>query len=228
MGKALKRFVTRTMLLLVAVLAAYGGWRWGDSVFPRVEAMLGIGRVEVTDRPVSAETAARATARIEEFQLSEEPELRLESSEVSSLLRFSIPGMVPAGILDPVVVFKDDRMEIRARVLSARYSDLPQLSGIAGILPDTVEIVAEGSLTLFENGGSLFVAEGIEVQGWPIPSRAVPEILGALGQEPPPGAPASAVRLPAPRGIRGAYVEDGELVVVRDQTVEEVSSWQES
>lgn len=228
MGKAIKRFVTRTVLLLVAVLAAYGGWMWGDRVFPRVEAMLGIGRVEVTELPVSAETAARATTRIEEFQNSEEPELRLESSEVSSLLRYAIPGMVPAGVLDPIVVFEEDRMEIRARVLTAKYSDLPQLSGIAGILPDTVDIVVEGSLTLFEDEGSIFMVEGIEVQGWPIPSRAMPEILGALDQEPPPGAPASAMRFPAPRGIRGAYIEDGRLVVVRVQTVEEPGSWQES
>lgn len=228
MGKTLKRFVTRTVLLLVAVLAAYGGWMWGDRLFPRVEAMLGMGRVEVTDLPVSAETAARATARIEEFQSSGEPVLRLESTEVSSLLRYSVPGMVPAGVLDPIVVFEGDRMDIRARVLPAGYSDLPQLSGIAGLLPDTVDVVVEGSLTLFENGGSIFMVEGIEVQGWPIPSRAVPEILGALGQKPPPGAPASAVRVPVLRGIRGAYVEGGELVVVRDQTVEEPGSWQES
>ncbi len=228
MGKALKRFVTRTVLLLVAVLAAYGGWRWGDAVFPRVEGMLGIGRVEVTELPVSAETAARATARIEEFQVSEESELRLESSEVSSLLRYSIPGIVPAGVLDPIVVFEGDRMEIRARVLPARYSDLPQLSGIASILPDTVDIVVEGSLTLFDNEGSMMVVEGIEAQGWPIPSRVVPEILGALGQEPPPDAPASAMRVPVPRGIRGAYIEDGRLVVVRAQSVEDPSSWQES
>ena len=215
MGKALRRFVTRTMLVLVAVLAAYGGWRWGDTLFPRVEDMLGIGQEEATELPVSAETAARATARIEEFQVSEVSELRLESSEVSSLLRYSIPGMVPAGVLDPSVVFEGDRMEIRARVLPARFSDLPQLSGIAGILPDTVDVVVEGSLTLFENEGSVFVVEGIDVQGWPVPSRAVPEILGAFGREPPPGAPAAAVRVPAVRGLRGAYIEDGKLVVVR-------------
>ena len=215
MGKALNRFVTRTMLVLVAVLAAYGGWRWGDVVFPRVEATLGIGQVEVAELPVSVETAARVTARIEEFQVSEESELRLESSEVSSLLRYSIPGILPAGVLDPSVVLEGDRMEIRARVLPATISDLSKLSGIAGILPDTVDVAVEGSLAPFGTEGSMFVVEGIDVQGWPVPSRAVPEILGALGQEPLPGAPASAVQVPTLRGLIGAYVEDGKLVVVR-------------
>lgn len=228
MGKALKRFVTRAILLLVAVLAAYGGWRWGDRLFPRVEGMLGIGRTEVTEPPVSAEAAARAMERIEGFQGSAEPELRLRSSEVSSLLRYSVPGMVPAGVLEPFVVFEGDRLEIRARVLPARFSDLSRLSGIAGILPDTVDVVVDGSLALFDGEGSVLVVEAIEVQGWPVPSRAVPEILGSLGRGPPPGAPASAVRLPALGGVKGAYVEDGELVVVRAQRVEEASSWQES
>ena len=220
MGRALNRFVTRTVLVLVAVLAAYGGWRWGDALFPRVEATLGIGRVEVAELPVSAETAARATARIEEFQASEEPELRLESSEISSLLRYSVPGILPVGVLEPSVVLEGDRMEIRARVLPAMISDpsLSRLSGIAGILPDTVDVVVEGSLAPFGTEASMFVVEGIDVHGWPIPSRAVPEILGALGREPLPRAPASAVRVPALRGLRAEHVEDGRLVVVRTRS----------
>ncbi len=231
MGKALKRFVARTVLLLVAILAAYGGWKWGDAAFPRVEAMLGIGQAEVTEPRVTAETAARVTARIEEFQVSEEVELRLESSEVSSLLRYSIPGVIPTGVLDPSVSFDGDRMEIRARVLPAAISDLPQLGGIAAILPDTVDVVVEGTIALFGDEGSVLVVEGIEVQGWPIPAGTVPEILAALGHEPPPGAPASAVVVPALKGLKGAYIEDGELVVVRARsrrTAKDPSSWQES
>lgn len=215
MGKALKRFVTRTVLLLVAVLAAYSGWRWGDALFPRVEAMLGLGGTEVANPAVTPETAARVTARIEEFQASEEPELRLESAEVSSLLRYSAPGIIPDGVLDPIVSFDGDRMEIRARVVPARISGLPRLGGITGILPDTVDIVVGGSLAPFEDRASMLVVEGIEVQGWPVPAETVPEILEALGRAPPPGAPAAAVAVPSLGGLKGAYIENGKLVVIR-------------
>ena len=215
MGKSLKRFVARTVLLLVAILAAYGGWKWGDAVFPRVESRLGIGQAEETEPQVTPETAARVAARIEEFQVSEEAELRLESSEVSALLRYSIPGVIPAGVLDPSVSFNGDRMEIRARVLPAGISDLPRLGGIAAILPDTVDVVVEGSLALFGDEGTLLLVDAMGLQGWPVPAGTIPEILAALGHEPPPGAPASAVAVPAIRGLKGAYIEDGELVVVR-------------
>ena len=218
MGKALKRFVTRTVVLLVAILAAYVGWKWGGAVFPRVEAGLGIGQAgESGEReyPVTRETAARAEGRIDAFRVSDDAELRLESSEVSSLLRFSTPGIVPAGVLDPSVSFNEDRMEIRARVVPALIPDLPRLGGIAGILPDTLQVVVESSLDLFGDRGSMLVVEGIEVEGWPVPAQTVPEILEALGRKRPPGTPASAVIVPALGGLKGAYIEDGRLVLVR-------------
>lgn len=215
MGKALKRFVARTVVLLVAILAAYGGWKWGDAVFPRVEARLGFGQTGAGVNTVTRETAARAEGRIEAFRDSEEAELRLGSSEVSSLLRFSRPGILPAGVLDPSVFFDQDRMEVRARVVPALIPDLPRLGGITGILPDTVQVVVESSLAPFGDEGSMLVVEAVEVQGWPVPAQTVPEILAALGQERPPGMPASAVAVPALGGLKGAYIEDGELVLVR-------------
>ena len=218
MGKSLRRFVTRTVVLLVAILAAYVGWKWGDEVFPRVEAGLGIGQAAESgerEYPVTRETAARAEGRIDAFIASDDAELRLESSEVSSLLRFSAPGIVPAGVLDPSVSFDGDRMEIRARVVPALIPDLPRLGGITGILPDTLQVVVEGSLDLFGDRGSMLVVGGIEVQGWPVPAQTVPEILEALGQKRLPGTPASAVVVPALGGLKGAYIEDGKLVLVR-------------
>ncbi len=218
MGKTLKRFVTSTVVLLVAILAAYVGWKWGDEVFPRVEAGLGIGQAgesRETEYPVTPETAASAEGRIDAFIVSDDVELRLEASEVSSLLRFSAPGIVPAGVLDPSVSFNEDRMEIRARVVPALIPDLPRLGGITGILPDTLQVVVENSLDLFGDRGSMLVVEGIEVQGWPVPAQTVPEILEALGLERRPGTPASAVVVPALGGLKGAYIEDGKLVLVR-------------
>ncbi|MYB99997.1 MAG: hypothetical protein F4139_02760 [Gemmatimonadetes bacterium] len=217
MGKALKRFVTRTVVLLVAVVAAYVGWRWGGAVFPRVEAKLGIGEGVVAEPQVTAETAALVTERIREFQASDEPELRLESAEVSSLLRYAAPGIVPAGVLDPGVSFNGDRMEIRARVVPGGIADLSQLGAVAAILPDTVDVVVEGSLGLFGDAQPMLLVEGIELQGWPVPAAAVPEILAAFRRGAPPGMPASAVPVPAVGGLKGTHIENGKLVVVRAQ-----------
>ena len=215
MGRTFKRLVTRVVLVVTAILAAYAGWKWGYAVFPGVEERLGIGRTGASALPVTPETAARATARIREFRGSEEAELRLESSEVSSLLRYSAPGMLPAGVVEPSVSFVEERIELQAVVLPGEIPDLPNLGGLLGLLPDTVDILVVGSLLPSSEEGTLLHIEGIELQGWPVPANSVPEILAALGRVSPPGVPKSAVLVPALGGLKGADIEDGRLVLVR-------------
>lgn len=215
MGRTFKRLVTRVVLVVMVVLAAYSGWKWGYAVFPGVEERLGIGQTGATALPVTPETAARATARIREFRDSEEPELRLGSSEVSSLLRYSAPGMLPAGVVEPSVSFVEERIEFQAAVLPGEIPDLPNLGGLLGLLPDTVEILVIGSLLPSSEEGTLLHIDGIELQGWPVPPSSVPEILAAMGRESPPGVPESAVLVPALGGLKGAGIQDGGLVLVR-------------
>jgi len=215
MGRTLRRLVTRVVLVVVAALAAYAGWKWGYAVFPRVEEGLGIGQAGTAALPITPETAARATARIREFRSSEEPELRLESSEVSSLLRYSTPAMLPGGVVQPSVSFSRERIEFQAKALPRNLPDLPRVGGILGLLPDTVDILVIGSLLPSREEGTLLLIEGIELEGWPVPPNSVPEILAALGRESPPGVPESTVLVPALGGLRGAYTEDGRLVLVR-------------
>lgn len=216
MGKALKRLLIRLVLVVVAVLAAYAGWKWGHRVFPGVEKRLGLGHAGAAGSPATRETAARATAKIEEFRDSEEAQLRLDSSEVSALLR-SVPGVLPEGVMEPSVTFKEDRIAVNARVLPADMPDLPQLGGIVGLLPDTIDVRVVGSVLPSNEKGTVLLIEGIELQGWPVPPGSFPEILATLGSTPSPGAPASSVLVPAIRGLRGAHVEDGRLVLVRVQ-----------
>ena len=215
MGKALKRLVTRTVLAVVIVLAAYAGWKWGSGVFPRLEAALGIGAQGEAGERVTPEIAAAVADRIEAFRDSEDPELRLESFEVSSLLRYAIPGMVPGGVVEPRVAFDGDRVELRAEVLPGRIPDFPELGAIVGILPDTVAVSVSGSLVPFSESGSMFLVRAMEVRGLPIPPVAFPDILSALGRTEAPGLPAAAVLVPTVGGIKRAYVEDGKLVLVR-------------
>lgn len=214
MGRTFKRLVTRVVLTVVVVLAAYAGWKWGYAVLPGVEERPG-GHTGATALPVTPETASRATARIRAFRGSEEPELRLESSEVSSLLRYSAPALLPAGVVEPRVSFVEERVEFQASVLPGDIPGLPNLGGLLGLLPDTVDILVTGSLLPSSEEGTLLHIEGIELQGLQLPASYVPEILAALGRGSPPGVPESVVLVPALGGLKGADIEDGGLVLVR-------------
>ena len=219
MGKAVKKLVARLALASIVVLAAYAGWKGGDIVFPRIEAALGIGGPEEEGAgapdPATPHAASRAEERIEAFRQSGDPELRLQPFEVSSLLRYSVPGMLPGGVVEPSVRMEGDRIEIQAGVVPSVMPSLPDLGAIVGILPDTVQVSVGGSLVPFGNGGSMLLVRDVAVKGISIPSGAFPDILAALGREPARGLPPSAILVPAFAGIRGAYVEDGELVLVR-------------
>ncbi len=219
MGKAMKRFLVRLGLAALVVVAAYGGWKWGDAVFPRLETSLGIGEAGETARPepVTPEAADRAREKIEAFRASDDAfELRLKPFEVSSLLRYSLAGMLPRGVVDPAVEMEGDRIEVVARVIPAVLPDLPDLGGITGVVvPDTVAVSVGGSLIPFGEKGSMLLVGEIFLGGIPIPSGAIPDILTALGRKDEQGLPASAILAPAFREIRSAYVEDGELVLVR-------------
>ena len=227
MRKALKRFLVRLGLVALIAVAAYGGWRWGDAVFPRLETSLGIGNSTQVARaePATPEAADLAWQRIEAFRESEDAaELRLTPLEVSSLLRYSLAGMLPGGVADPAVRLEGDRIEFFASVTPSALPDLPDLGGITGaVLPDTVSVSAGGSLIPFGDSGSMLVVDDMFVGGIAIPPGAFPDILAAVGRRDQPGLPPSAILAPAFREIRSAYVEDGELVLVRRS-----DPWQES
>ncbi|MCY4572066.1 MAG: hypothetical protein OXF01_04630 [Gemmatimonadetes bacterium] len=219
MGKAVKRFVTRLAVAVLIVLAAYAGWKGGDAVFPRLETALGIGNGGEPVAPdlVTPEAADLARERIEAFRESEDAlELRLKPFEVSSLLRYALPGVLPRGVVEPTVNMEGDRIELVAGVMPSELPELPDLGGITGaIVPDTVSVSASGSLIPFGEQGSMLLVREIVVGGIPIPSSAFPEILAALGRKDEQGLPASAIRAPAFKEIKSAYIEGGELVLVR-------------
>ncbi len=216
-GKTLRKAVARLLLMAAVVLAAYAGWRWGDAVFPRGEEMLGMrrGADSAVSNEVTPAAAQAAEARIRAFRDSMEPELRLDSFEVSSLLRYSLPDLLPPGVIRPGVTMDADRIDIRASVLPQVLPELPDLGGIVEILPDTLLVLVRGSLSPFGDDGSMLLIRAIEVQGVPIPSPVFPDILAALGRQDARGLPESAVLVPAFGRIKGAYIENGQLVLVR-------------
>ena len=215
MIQTVRKVVVRTGLVIAAVLIAYSGWRWGSAVFPRAEAMLGIDRPEETAPDPTPEIAARAGERIDAFMDGEEDELRLDGVEVSAVLRHTIPGMIPDGVSRPLVILRDDRLEFHGQVVPEKMPQLPDLGPALGILPDTVPVEVAGTLMPFGERGSVFLVSRMQAKGVPLPRRVFREVLASLGREEKRGLPPEGIPVPVPDGLQGAYIEDGQLVLIR-------------
>ncbi len=205
------------ILLAIAAVVGYAGWTW---VAPPPPTPLTEDPVQLASDETAVPTdvtpavAQEVEARIRAFRDSMEPELRLASSEVSSLLRYSLASLLPAGVIDPRVRMEGDRIDFSVLVLPDALADMPEMGAIAGLLPDTMPVTVRGALSPFGDNGSMLLIQSIEVRGVPIPPPAFPEILVALGREDARGLPESALLMPVFGRITRAYVEDGELVLV--------------
>jgi hypothetical protein len=210
-GAARKAVAWTILPLLVGVIVA--GVLWG----PELAARFGLRREEPTAvfRVPSPELADTTLSRIEEFQRSEVGgELRLGEAELSSVVRYTLPGILPVGVTHPSVDLRDGRLVLGARVAVTSLPELPALSDIVGLLPDTIQVEMEGTLQpLGEQQAALHV-ERMEAARIPLPARLYPEILRALGRRDAPGLPPNAIGVPLPRGLGGAFVRGDTLVLV--------------
>jgi hypothetical protein len=212
---AIKSLFGKAVTLLLLVLAAYAGWRWGPLVFPRVHEWLGIeGGVEVEGVSSSPELADSVTGRVQAFLRDGGPgQIALGSNEVTSVLRHSVPGLVPEGMTDPEVRLEEGRVHVRARVALEAFPDLPDLGPILGILPDTLDVALEAALMPFGNGAAALLVHGLEAARIPLPRRLIPEILTAMGRVDRPGLPPEALLVPLPSGLGSAYILTDSLIL---------------
>jgi hypothetical protein len=220
MKKAVGGLVRRILGLLLLVAAAYGGWRFGDYVFPPLEARLGLdsGPVLAVDGVEPDAALAQATGdRIDQFLSGDGGELELSGVELTSLLRHGAQGEVPDGISNPTVRLVEGRAEVSADVSVADFPGLPDLGPIAGMLPDTVTVQVKGSVIGFGDGEAILFVQGLEIEGLPLPRGLIPEMMSGLGRIHRPGLPAEAVAVALPDGVSSAYVTGDRLVVVADR-----------
>jgi hypothetical protein len=197
------------------VVAAYAGWRWGPAVFPRVEEWLGVGTEEVAEGPrPTPELADSVLARVQTFlQSGGDEQMVLSGLELTSVIRYAVPGLVPEGIEDPEVTLSDGRIHLRARVILDAFPELPDLGPILGILPDTLNVELEASLMPYGEMESALLVQKVEASRIPIPRRLIPEILSAMGRVDKPGLPPEAITVPMPSGLASAYVLTDSLVL---------------
>ena len=218
LGGCLKGCLGRVSLLGLLLIAAVAGWRWGPAVFPRVRGWFAEEEATVEVLP-SPELAEAALDRFERFRDGEGgDQLSLSVTEVVSVIRYSAPGMVPGGVSNPVVEFRDGVVSLSARIAVEAFPGLPTLDGILGFLPDTVAISVEGALSPLNDDGVALVVHGVRASFIPVPlpDGMTPKILTALGRRPVDGLPEDALAFPLPDGVRSAHVLRDRLILVRD------------
>ncbi len=214
----LKGCMGKASLLGLLGVAAFAGWRWGPSVFPRVQEWFTEEEVAVEVLP-SPELAEAALARFERFRRGEGgDQLSLSATEVISVIRYSAPGMVPGGVSTPTLEFRDGVVTLSARVAVQAFPGLPALDGILGFLPDTVGIAVEGALAPLDVDGIALIVHGVHAAFIPVPlpDGMTPRILTALGRRHVAGLPEDALAFPLPDGVASAHVLRDRLILVRD------------
>ena len=205
--------------VVVLVLVAYAGFRWGPMVFPRIEHALGMNAREETAEPVgeapSAELADRTLDRFEHFRKGEgEGRLALGGLELTSVVRYALPGIVPPGVDQPTVTLSEGRVGLRARVALAAFPRLPRLDDVLGILPDTLDVQLEGSLVPLDREHLALLVDHIEASRIPLPRRMIPDVLAGFGRDRSRALPDDALPVPLPDGLQSVYVQRDSLVLI--------------
>lgn len=216
------RAIKRLIAVLVLVTVAYAGFRWGPLVFPRVERLLGIERAPVAsvepEPEPSAELADRTLERFERFRRGDgEGRIALSGIELSSVVRYALPGMVPPGVDEPTVTLRDGRVRLGARVATGAFPRLPKLDDVVGILPDTLDVVMEGSLVPLDERRLALIVDRVEASRIPLPRRLIPQILAGFGSERSADLPDDALAVPMPSGLRSVYVQRDSLVLIAER-----------
>jgi len=203
-------------LMVLVTGIAYAGWRWGPEVFPRLEQVLGIDASG--DPPPSPGLAEETLDRFEAFRTGVSGErIQFRGDELSSVLRYSLPGILPPGVEEPLVSLEEGRIELQARVVIGGFPELARLEEIAGLFPDTVTIRMTGAVLSFGEDEVALHVQRVEAARIPLPDRLIPRILAALGRTDREGLPPEALAFPLPRGIASAFIDSDRLVLVADR-----------
>lgn len=215
MFRSLRSCFGKFVTLILLVLAAYAGWRWGPMVFPKVQEWIGLTSIEeAEDTGATPELADSVVGRVLAFRRGEAGErMALSGPELTSVLRYSVPGLIPDGASDPVIRLERGSVRLQADVAISAFPDLPDLGPVLGILPDTLSVEVEATLIPFQDEQVALMVQGLEAGRIPLPGRLIPEILNAMGRVAHPGLPPEALLVPLPPGLGSAYLLDDSLIL---------------
>lgn len=212
------RTVKRGILLVALVAAAYAGFRWGPAVFPRLERMMGMADAD-TPAAVepSPELADETLDRFERFRRGDAGDrLALGGTELTSLVRYALPGMLPPGVDEPTVTLEDGRVHVAARVAVSEFPQLPDLNPVVGLLPDTVLIELRGGLVPHDQAHLALVVDRVRAARIPLPQRMVSDVLQGLRGERSATLPPDALAVPLPDGLASVFVQRDSLILLAE------------
>ena len=211
------RLFKRAFLLVALVAVAYAGFRWGPAVFPRLDEMAGVRGPAEETVPPSPELADATLDRIERFRRGGEGDrMALGSTELTSVIRFSLPGMLPPGVTDPTVVLDEGLVNVSARVAMEQFPGLPDLDAVVGLLPDTVLIEMRGGLTAHDQAHLALLVDRVRAARIPLPSRLVADVVDGLGGRRQATLPPGALSVPLPDGLEAVFVQGDSLILVAE------------
>lgn len=212
----------KLVAIVALVAAAYAGYRWGPAVFPPLERLLADGeaaeeRVNPRVEP-TPETAEAALDRFEALRRGEGGNrLALGGPELSSVVRFALPGIIPPGVAEPTVRLEEGRVALSARVAVEAFPRLPNLDDVVGMLPDTVLVEIRGTLAAYDRAVMALMVDRLQVARIPLPRRMVSKVLDGLGREGPRGFPEDALPVPLPDGLASVSVQADSLVLIAEE-----------
>ena len=200
--------------MLTLVLLALGGWLlWVRMNTPQL-----LGDDEGGSGGASPELAEATLDRVEALRAGPAGgHLALGEAELSSVMRYALPGLLPPGVADPAVGIREGTMTLGARVATAAFPDLPALGDVIGMLPDTVDVIVQGRIASFGKESLAYRVSSIEAAGIPLPDRLIPDVLAALGRQERKSLPETALHIPLPGGIDSVYVIRDSLMLVSDR-----------
>jgi hypothetical protein len=206
--------VGKFLLLLLLGALAFAGLRWAPAGLVALRGWAGAApETDPGEAPPSAALADSVLARLQEFRQGEEGQITFGGREVTSVLRYSLPGLIPSGVYDLKVALRDGQVRLSAQVVVAAFPGLPDLGPVLGILPDTLDVVVNASLVPFGEEESALLVHGVEASRIPLPRRLIPEILRAIGRVDRPGLPREALAVPLPAGLGSAYILSDSLII---------------
>jgi hypothetical protein len=160
---------------------------------------------------VSPAAALAAETKIASLR-SGEGEARLDSGELTSLLRFRPETWYLGPVLNPEVHIVLETLTVSGSVATADLPPDAELDSFRYLLPETTHVAVAGTVSTEQSGSTTLRVSSIEVAGMPVPERFYPLILDRMGRG--ENLPSNAIVLPLPDVVSDARVEGGELVLL--------------
>jgi hypothetical protein len=186
-------------LLLLAVLA--GGWLYRDRLLDWGRGTFGARSPSAEVGTPSSAALSRARGSLARLGRPGVDSVVLDPDETASLLREAVGPAVARQIDSLRVDLSEGRVGFRASLRTAR---LPRelLGPLAVAVRDREPISAGGTVRMLRPGAAEWIIDRLTVRDFPLPSEAVPRVIGrAFGDN-----SRSALPLALPPTVRGIRV----------------------